>query len=438
MAETWLCEMPSEAGLAKRVVVKRLHAHLRDDAELVQMFLDEARITLPLQHSNIATAIELSRDGDDYLIVTEHVEGVDLQVALARLGEAAPPELVLAVATGVLEALAYAHEASDERGRPLHIVHRDVSPGNILLSRRGEVKLADFGVARAAHRMRRTMDGVVRGTLPHMSPEQAAGEEVDARSDLYSLGTVIWRMASGAEIPGLTRGYGEPPLRRLDLREAFDRLLSGSLCASPHERFATARQMQQQVRHALAELVPASDLREAVASFVARVAEPETAPGPARPRTAPTVSLRSAPRRRVAVAIAVVALGGLAALGMRPQWRSSKPAPSPATAAALRVPPPPAPSAAPPAASPAPPPVASSTAPEQSAPGQLDLISTPWAYVELNGRRLPGHTPQHGVTVPAGSHRLRFINPDLGRVREVRVTVRPAAVQRVAVDLEAP
>lgn len=438
MAEVWLCELPSEAGLGKRVVLKRLVPHLRQEPELVRMFLDEARITMPLQHSNIAATIELAREADDYYIVTEHVDGPDLGRVLEHVAGPLEIPACLAITAAVLEALAYAHEARDDEGRPLGIVHRDVSPGNILLSRQGDIKLADFGVARAAHRLRRTIDGVVRGTLPYMSPEQAAGEAVDARSDLYGLGAVLWRMASGREIPGVTRGYGNPPLQRLGLPDPAERILERALHPSPEGRFATAGAMLAEVRATRAELAADLDPRAVVVALVRGFAPPApaTRDSPA-PRTAPTVVLRPHHRRWPAVAAAgaiALALALWFTIGAPPRaGEMERPPIAPASSPQPEeIPPPvveePRPTPAPPAP----------RAESRVARGRLDLLASPWAYVEIDGRRLPGHTPKRDVSVAPGTHRIRFVNPELGRSQEVKVTVRPSAVERVHVDLEAP
>jgi len=442
MAEALLCELPSEAGLHKRVVVKRLHPHLRSETEVVRMLLDEARITLPLQHSNIANAFELGRDGEDYYLVCEHVDGADLGAVLAHVARPLPPATALVVTIGVLEGLVYAHDARDPSGRPLHIVHRDVSPGNILLSRSGDVKLADFGVARARHRLRSTIDGVVRGTLVHMSPEQAAGDEVDGRSDLYSLGTVLWRMVAGREIPGITKGYGKPPLLELGLGHALDHVLAGALALRREDRFAHAGEMLGEARQVLAELAPEADGRSLVAGLLAEMPAPlvTVAPPPAS-RTAATVVLpgdRPAwfRRRTAGVILAAAAIGITIALA-----RDSQPPSSRARPAAIPVPVTAIAPAGPPAATPALDARASrpeaGPAPRASRPrpaGTLDLSASPWAYVEVDGTRV-GATPKR-LPAAAGSHRVRFVNPELGRSKEVIVDVRPSAVVRVSVNLD--
>jgi serine/threonine-protein kinase len=462
MAEALLCELPSEGGLHKRVVVKRIHPHLRSETEIVAMLQDEARITLPLMHSNIATTYELGRDGDDYYLVCEYVEGADLGAVMARAPGPLPVSAALAVTVGVLEGLAYAHDARDSSGRPLGIVHRDVTPANILLARTGDVKLADFGVARAQHRLRRTIDGVVRGTLAHMSPEQARGEEVDRRGDLYSLGTVLWRMLSGTEIPGVTGGYGVPPLVPLRLGEPIDRLLWGALAVRVEDRFRDAAQMSAAARHALVAAGRAEDARALVAELVASAAPAERGPasGGGR-RTEPTRVLGDGPvgpsrRRWASLAAATLALALLAIAGVR-AFSPGRPAGQPRAYAATAplasgtggpaagprlaatTLPAPAPVAAPAVPSAAPDPGARPEPRGTERParhGTLDLHASPWAYVEIDGRRV-GTTPRRGVAVAAGSHEIRFVNPELGRSKQVRVEVLPSVTARVSVDLEA-
>jgi eukaryotic-like serine/threonine-protein kinase len=197
MAELFKATLTADHGFEKVVAIKKILPHLASDRTFVEMFIDEARITAQLDHRNIVQVFELGHDADTPYIAMQFVDGLD---ALALLRECArvqirlPPELAAVIARDVLDALDYAHNALDVSGRPLGIVHRDVSPGNVLLSWRGDVKLTDFGIARAAERRHKTEAGTLKGKYGYMSPEQVSGGDVDPRSDLFSVGILLSEM----------------------------------------------------------------------------------------------------------------------------------------------------------------------------------------------------------------------------------------------------
>ncbi len=178
--------------------IKVVHPHLLDDSQLVQMFLDEARLSCRIDHPNVVRVEEMGEDGGVHFLVMEYVHGCSLAQllqALIRRGRRMQPELALFIGMGLAEGLHAAHETKDHAGEPLHVVHRDVSPQNVLLSHTGEVKLIDFGIAKSRARMHHSMTGLsIRGKLRYMSPEHARGKSVDRRTDVYALGIVIWEM----------------------------------------------------------------------------------------------------------------------------------------------------------------------------------------------------------------------------------------------------
>lgn len=200
MAEIFLARLRGMGGFEKAVVVKRILPHLASDDEFIRMFLDEARLAGRLHHPNVAQVFDVDRDGEDFFFVMELVEGRDLGAILDAIIDRGTPLALahtLAIAIGVCKGLHYAHEKKDDDGRPFEIVHRDVSPSNVLVSFDGNVKVVDFGIARATSRHTLTQQGVLRGKLPYMSPEQIEGKRLDRRSDIYAIGTLIYQMVTG-------------------------------------------------------------------------------------------------------------------------------------------------------------------------------------------------------------------------------------------------
>jgi len=197
MAELFKAQLIGQLGFEKLVAIKKILPHLATDRSFVEMFIDEARITAQLDHRNIVSVYELGTDADTPYIAMQYVDGLDVLALLRECARAQirlPPDLAALIARDVLEALDYAHNALDVGGRRLSIVHRDISPGNVLLSWRGDVKLTDFGIARAAERRHKTEAGTLKGKYGYMSPEQVSGNDVDARSDLFSVGILLAEM----------------------------------------------------------------------------------------------------------------------------------------------------------------------------------------------------------------------------------------------------
>src|SRR5262245_48485442 len=197
MAELLKARMTGHAGFEKLVALKKILPHLANDQSFVQMFFDEARITAQLDHPNIVQVFELGTDADTPYIAMQYVDGLDVLGLLRECARAQirlPPDLAAYIARQVLDALDYAHTARDASGRPLGIVHRDISPGNILVSWRGDVKLTDFGIARAIERQHQTDAGTLKGKYGYMAPEQVSAGDVDARCDVFSVGVVLAEM----------------------------------------------------------------------------------------------------------------------------------------------------------------------------------------------------------------------------------------------------
>ncbi len=200
MAELYRARVTGEAGFSKIVAVKRILPRLAQNELFVTMLIDEARLAAQLNHPNIVQVFELGRDESGLFIAMEFVTGPNLGAVLGRLLERRQrlhEALALEVTIQLLTALDYAHRRSDEQGRPLNLVHRDVSPENLLLTADGVVKLLDFGVAKAKNRLQETQPGGLKGKLAYMSPEQVKGGEVDLRTDIFAAGLVLWESLAG-------------------------------------------------------------------------------------------------------------------------------------------------------------------------------------------------------------------------------------------------
>ena len=204
MAEIYKAKKKGVKGFEKVIAIKKILPGYVEDDKFIEMLVDEAKIAAELTHPNIVQIYDLGRQDNYYFIAMEYVLGKDLREILRKLGEAQllfPEELSIFIVTRVLEALNYAHKAKTSVGGSMEIVHRDVSPPNILISYRGEVKLADFGVSKASIKMHQTVSGALKGKILYMSPEQARGESsIDHRSDLYSAGVILFELITGKKL----------------------------------------------------------------------------------------------------------------------------------------------------------------------------------------------------------------------------------------------
>ena len=258
MAEVHLAWQLGPGGFERKVAIKRPLPHLMDDPQCVAMFLDEARIAAQLSHRNICGILEIDRQEESYFIAMEFIDGPSVRGAIRIAAEQKrPPPVPVAAAIGacVLDALACAHGAVDDSGASLGLVHRDVTPGNVLLSRAGEVKLVDFGVARAAERLSATRTGSIKGTEAYMSPEQAAGDELDARADLYAAAATLYELFTTSRTFAARRGKeAVPPATRLrsDLPAGLDAFFARATAANAEDRPASATAMKEELLAAVA------------------------------------------------------------------------------------------------------------------------------------------------------------------------------------------
>jgi eukaryotic-like serine/threonine-protein kinase len=272
MAEIYLARAHGEAGFEKVCVVKRVLPHLATSPQFVKRFLNEARVAAQLHHPSIVQIYDLGRQDDDYFIAMEYIPGESgasiLRAANAR-NQRVPPALACQWAIEAAEALHFAHEAKGRNGKPLGLVHRDVTPSNLMVTYQGTLKLLDFGIVRADEQELKTESGQVQGSAAYMSPEQAEGRRVDRRSDIWSLGVCLHEFERlfvrgtlgstlvavlSSPLPGKEALLPEMPA---ELEDTLRRALSRPV----EERFETSAQFAEALKHAAKALGPAPSRR---------------------------------------------------------------------------------------------------------------------------------------------------------------------------------
>ena len=259
MAEVFRGVAESMRGFKKNVAIKRILPALTKNKKFVAMFLDEARLSLSLQHANIVQVFDIGHSEDTYFIVMEFVDGVDLKAILdwrRRINKRVPVAHSLYVIMEICKGLSYAHELPNpETEAPMGIVHRDVSPPNVLLSKQGEVKVVDFGLAKATSQVEVTDPGVVKGKMSYLSPEAARGEEVDSRADIFAVGILLYEMLTGKRLfygetdyqtVELVRNAKVPPLRpqNSQVEPELEDIVRKALSKRKEDRFQSATDMQ--------------------------------------------------------------------------------------------------------------------------------------------------------------------------------------------------
>ncbi len=253
-----------EGDAERFVAVKCMHAHYARDPDFVSMFLDEAMLCTRIRHENVVATIDVSREHNELLLVLELVEGESLSRIVKGLSARkarVPQPIASAIVRDMLKGLHGAHEATNEAGEELMIVHRDVSPHNVLVGTDGVVKVLDFGVAKARGRVQQTQKGQLKGKLAYMSPEQARGRQVDRRSDVFSAGIVLWELLVGqrlfdgeneaALLVALLSEKPSAPSKRDPALAKYDDLVLKALSTNPDDRFATAEEMAAAVEAAI-------------------------------------------------------------------------------------------------------------------------------------------------------------------------------------------
>jgi serine/threonine protein kinase len=267
MAEIFLAKRLGADGFERNVVIKRMLAHLSGLPEFVEMFRDEARLAARLNHPNVVKIDELGFVEGCYFICMEYLAGEDFSTTVRTAsfrGEYVPVSFVLRILADAARGLHYAHEFTDESGRPLNIVHRDISPSNLYVTYDGQVKVLDFGIAKAESRLAHTRTGVVKGKYIYMAPEQAQGREVDRRADIFSLGVSLYEALTHvrpfarendlAVLKALLDREFEPPRAlRPDLSPELEAVVLKAMAYEPAHRHATAMEFADDLERILAE-----------------------------------------------------------------------------------------------------------------------------------------------------------------------------------------
>ncbi|TMA14071.1 MAG: serine/threonine protein kinase [Deltaproteobacteria bacterium] len=547
MAEVYLARQAGAAGFEKLVCLKRILPHLARDRQFVGMFLNEARLAARLDHPNIVSIFDLGEANGNYFIAMEFIDGPSLRAVAKRAherGERLPIAEVVKIVSMAAGGLHYAHDLAGPDGKPLGLVHRDISPDNILVHRNGMAKVVDFGIAKAANSSGMTRTGTLKGKVAYMPPEQLRGDALDRRADVFALGVVLYEMLGGkrpwegdSEVSLIGRIMTEDPqplsVLRPEAPAGLVAVLERALARDRDARYASCHDLQADLDALLVSLgqaITPARISDFAKAYAEPVQPPDESTGaamqaleaemngtgavravPARrpqPREARTVVLPQPPpppdRRGVAYGIAaflcIAALGGAAgyafllrrgafaadvvpieraSLAPRPAEPVAEPAtpqvqaaehpPSAAPAAATdagaapdappviaQAAPAVAPAAVPPAPVPPAPPVPPAAespqivkpkrtvppaAPQPAVPvitakGELVLLIRPWARVEVDGQEV-GVTPlNEPLSLAAGEHTVRLVNPDLGKdiTRTVRITASGREVLKELLD----
>ena len=286
MAEVFLAESAGIEGFKKQVAIKRVLPHLSEKKRFIAMFLDEARLSAHLSHSNVAQVFDIGVGDNAYFIVMEYVDGSDLKAVIEymkKTGRAFPVEHAALIAVKICEGLTYAHELRSNDNTPLHVVHRDMSPPNVLITKHGEVKIVDFGLAKASSQLEKSEAGIIKGKFSYLSPEAALGQDVDHRTDIFAVGIILWEMLAGrrlflgdsdfatvklvqqAQIPGLSQ-------QRKDVTAELERILARALARDPAARYQSARDLGRDLTvllYRLGKPVSAFDIAELVRGAMA-------------------------------------------------------------------------------------------------------------------------------------------------------------------------
>jgi len=280
MASLYLAHRTGPEGFARPVALKVIHPHLSQDAQFVRMFVDEALLCARIRHPNVVHVEELGQHGGAYYLAMEYVDGCSLSEVLDRLtmsGELMDPRIAVSIACSLLEGLHATHHVKGDAGEALEVVHRDVSPSNLLIDRTGHVKLIDFGIAKARGRAVETSAGTLKGKYAYMSPEQAWGRDIDRRTDLYAASVVLWEMLATRPLFSadtelalleLARSSDIPRLSSFlpSIPEALDRAVAWGLSADREARPDSARALRKALLDAMPEAreVDTSEIAELV------------------------------------------------------------------------------------------------------------------------------------------------------------------------------
>ena len=491
MAEVFLARADGPMGFAKKCVVKRILPHFNDDPRFTEMFLGEARLAAELNHPNLVTIFDFGQHNGQYFLAMEYIDGANLRVLnQATRRQLGPMSLPLAARIIALaaEGLHFAHELRSEQGEFLNLVHRDISPDNILVARNGSVKVVDFGIAKASTQPHLTKSGMIKGKMAYMPPEQLAREQLDRRADLFALGIVFYELVTGgmpfdatSEVSIIQAIMSQKPLEkptvyRPDCPPDLEAIVNKCLEKDREKRYASCVELQADLEafikrsgetvgtreiSQLVETVFAHEADQTVPNAVIsdpdleglastnpsqKSAERPSAPSPGAGSgtgmsSTALRSIESAAVQRsktplfVAIGLGVVVLAAAAGFALRPVPDPVKPVVVPPVAVVIDAGAPQVADAAvavavvtsePDAGAEEEPDAGVAVAVRPVAPktGKLELRIRPYATIFLDDKKL-GDTPLPPITVSVGKHKLRLVNPTFGKDVELNIVIKP-------------
>src|SRR3984885_1883734 len=303
MAEVFRAESEGLQGFRKQVAIKRVLPHLSSKKKFISMFLDEARLSAQLSHSNCVQVFDIGVGDNAFFIVMEFVDGANLKAIIEHIkksGRDFPVEAAVYIGLELTKGLAYAHELTDNNGTPLHIVHRDMSPPNVLITKNGEIKIVDFGLAKANSQLEKSEPGIIKGKFSYLSPEAAMGQDVDARTDIFATGIILWELLTGQRLfMGETDFQTVKKVQQAQIPSAaainpdvppeLERILAKSLTRDPEARYRTARELGEVLSKLMFKLgtpVSAFDIAQIVIAAMR-----ERTKGPRKPQASIIESL---------------------------------------------------------------------------------------------------------------------------------------------------
>jgi serine/threonine protein kinase len=259
MAEVFRAESEGLQGFRKQVAIKRVLPHLSEKKKFIAMFLDEARLSAQLSHSNCVQVFDIGVGDNAFFIVMEYVDGANLKgiaESVKKQGKDFPVPAAAWIAHEICKGLSYAHELTDPNGMPMNLVHRDMSPPNVLVTKYGEVKIVDFGLAKASSQLEKSEPGIIKGKFSYLSPEAALGQEVDKRTDIFAVGIILWELLAGqrlflgdtdfqtvkkvqvAQVPAISQINRKVP-------PELERIVNKALAKDMLQRYSTSRELGQ-------------------------------------------------------------------------------------------------------------------------------------------------------------------------------------------------
>mgnify|MGYP005859060683 CR=1 FL=1 len=259
MAEVFRAESEGLQGFRKQVAIKRVLPHLSEKKKFIAMFLDEARLSAQLSHSNCVQVFDIGVGDSAFFIVMEYVDGANLKSiaeSVKKQGKDFPVAAAAFIAHEICKGLSYAHELTDSNGMPMNLVHRDMSPPNVLITKHGEVKIVDFGLAKASSQLEKSEPGIIKGKFSYLSPEAAMGQEVDSRTDIFAVGIILWELLAGQRLflgdtdfqtVKKVQQAQVPPISQINRKvpPELERIVNRALAKDMLQRYGTARELGQ-------------------------------------------------------------------------------------------------------------------------------------------------------------------------------------------------